>query len=390
MDNLDTLAPNYRRAQQRWPSAPTLADGYDALAICFYNSAHGLVELVKSFIESVCLTILSEFGQQRPSNNPNSTELLVAALDALGLSNTKGATKLDAVLSGFNRLSDALSEMRNETGPVAHGKDGFLDSVTIDHTRAFLHVGDAILGVLLNALEGKDPDLVVTHEPYETFKDYNDRIDRDANVQVQIDEEGDRPIIVFSVTTGSPEEAIELRVEPSRLLYGTDRQAYIAVLETTKVVSAVAVDEAKEEKEKEEVTVSEFDDTPSVTPVEAVGPVTAVMSVYGGTFDTLRSGLKTFLTLEGVTPTVTAGKEQLIDSLLATVDTNMALDWRNREPIQARIKVACKRVLVRFGTESEKADEVAKRIVTWLSQQATNEDGKINIGSHSVKGENGP
>ena len=381
MDNLDTLAPNYRRAQQRWPNAPTLADGYNALAICFYDSTHGLVEHVKSFIESVCLTILSEFGQPKPSNTPTSTQLLVAALDALGLSNKRRATKLGAVLSGFKKLSDALSVMRNETGPVAHGKPGFLDSLTVDHTRTFLHVGDAILGVLLNALEGKEPDLVVTHEPYETFQHYNDRIDRDASVQVQIDEEGDRPIIVFSVTTGSLEDAIELRLEPSQLLYGTDRQAYITVLETTKVVSAVAVDEATEEKEKEEMTVSESDDTPSVAPVEAVGPVTAVMSVYDGTFDTLRSGLKTFLTLEGVNPTVIAGKEQLIDSLLATVDTNMALDWRNREPIQARIKVACKRVLVQFGTESEKADEIAKRIVMWLSQQTTNEDEKISIGS---------
>ena len=380
MTNLDTLVPNYRRAKQRWPSAPTLTDGYDALAICFCDNAHGLVEHVKSFIESVCLTILSEFGQPKPSK-PNSTKLLVAALDALGLSNTRGATELNTVLSGFNRLSDALIKMRNETGPVAHGKDGFLDSVTIDHTRAFLHVGDAILGVLLNALEGMEPDLAVTHEPYETFKNYNDRIDQDASVQVQIDEEDDRPVIVFSVTTGLSEEAIELRVEPSRLLYGTDRQAYIEVLKTTNEVPAIPVDEIEEQKEKGEVTFSESDDMPSVAPVEAVGPVTAVMSVYDGTFETLRSGLKTFLTLEGVNPTVIAGKEQLIDSLLATADTNMALDWRNREPIQARIKVACKRVLVQFGTESGKADEIAKRIVMWLSQQTTNEDGKISTGS---------
>ena len=103
MTNLDTLVPNYRRAKQRWPSAPTLTDGYDALAICFCDNAHGLVEHVKSFIESVCLTILSEFGQPKPSK-PNSTKLLVAALDALGLSNTRGATELNTVLSGFNRL----------------------------------------------------------------------------------------------------------------------------------------------------------------------------------------------------------------------------------------------------------------------------------------------
>ncbi len=385
MDILEKLAPNYRLAQQRWPSAPTLVDGYEALADCFHGNAHGLVEHVKSFIESVCLTILSEFGQSKPSNTPSSTKLLVEALKALGLSNKRGATKLDAVLSGFNRLSDALSEMRNETGPVAHGKNGFVDSVTIDHTRAFLHVGDAILSVLLNALEGKEPDLVVTHEPYETFKDYNDCIDRYANVQVQIDEEGDTPIIVFSVTTGSSEDAIKLRVEPSRLLYGTDRQAYATLLETAKVVSSIEGDEDKEEEKG-----SEFDDTLSATPVEAVEPVTAVMSVYSGAFDILRSGLKTFLELEGVRPTGTVGKEQLIDSLFATVEQNMALDWKNREPIRARLKVACKRVLVQFETEPKKADEVAKRMVHWLSHQTTYENGTISIGSPSVREENGP
>lgn len=369
MDNLDILAPNYRRAVQRWPDAHTLAKGYDALAICFYGNAHGLVEYVKSFLESVCLTILSEFDQSKPSNNPNSTQLLVAALKALGLRNKKGATKLDAVLSGFNKLSNALSEMRNETGPVAHGKDGFMDSVTIDHTRAFLHVGDAILGVLLNALEGKEPNLVVTHEPYETFKEYNNRIDRYANVQVEIDEEGDTPIIVFSVSTGSPEDAIKLCVEPSRLLYGTDRPAYVALLETTKVVSAVGVDE-----EKEEITSSKGYEILPVGSTETTGPLTVIVPEYSGKIAALHPGLEAVLTSEGMVPAAnSAEKDQLIDSLLATVDQNMVLDWEKREPIRARLKVACKRVLVRFGAEPKKADEVAKRMIEWLAQQATNE-----------------
>ena len=226
----------------------------------------------------------------------------------------------------------------------------------------------------MNALEGKEPDLAATREPYETFKHYNDRIDRDTSVEARVDEEGDRPVVVFSIATGSHEEPIELRVELSRLLYGTDRQFYIEVLKATNPVPMVTVDEAKEHKEEEELTVSKPDDTPAFAPVEAVGPVPEVISVYGGTFDTLRSSLKTFLTLEGVNPTVaSAGEEQLIDSLLATVDKNMALDWKIREPIQARLKVSCKRVLVRFGTEPEKADEVAKRMVAWLHQQATNE-----------------
>ena len=128
MSTFDTLAPNYRRAAQRWPGAQTLANGYDALAACFTESAYGLVEHVKSFVESVCITIMVEHGEPKPSDKPSTTELLVAALSALGLRNSRGADKLDSVLSGFNRSSDALSAMRNENGSVAHGKDGFLDS----------------------------------------------------------------------------------------------------------------------------------------------------------------------------------------------------------------------------------------------------------------------
>jgi hypothetical protein len=136
MPDLDALAPNYRRAQQRWPEAPILAKCHEALKAAFDTNAHGLVEHVKSFIESVCLTIMSELREPMPSATPSTTDLLVAALNPLGLRNTRGASKLDKVLSGFNRLADALTEMRNDNGPVAHGKDAFLDALTVDYARA--------------------------------------------------------------------------------------------------------------------------------------------------------------------------------------------------------------------------------------------------------------
>ena len=60
----------------------------------------------------------------------------------------------------------------------------------------------------------------------------------------------------------------------------------------------------------------------------------------------------------------------LIDSLLATAEQNMGLDWKQREAMRAKLKVACKRVLVRFGCAAEKADAVADRFVSWLRVQA--------------------
>lgn len=368
MPDLDTLAPNYRRAQQRWPDAPTLATCHEALRGCFDTNAHGLVEHVKSFIESVCLTIMGELREPMPSSAPSTTDLLVAALNPLGLRNTRGASKLDKVLSAFNRLADALTEMRNDNGPIAHGKDAFLDALTADHARAFLHTGDAILGVLLNALEGKQPDLTVTREPYESFPHLNERIDRAVSVEARIDEEGDRPMVVFSVATGPRAEAIELRVEPSRLLYGIDRSAYIEVLRTADLV----VVEAEEgEESKVDAVVPETVPATGGAAAPTTVPMSELVPTYEGLLEPLRAGLGEFLIAQGVGPTAPAEHgARLTDSLLATAQQNMGLDWRQREPLQARLKVACKRVLVQFGSTPEKADDVAERLVGWLRVQA--------------------
>ena len=368
MPDLDVLAPNYRRAQQRWPDAPTLARCHEALRGCFDTNAHGLVEHVKSFIESVCLTIMGELREPMPSSTPSTTDLLVAALNPLGFRNTRGAAKLDKVLSGFNRLADALTEMRNDNGPVAHGKDAFLDAMTADHGRAFLHTGDAILGVLLNALEGKQLDLTVTREPYESFPHLNERIDRAVIVEARIDDDGERPMVVFSVATGPRGEAIELRVEPSRLLYGIDRSAYIEVLRTADLVVA----EAEEGEGKEEAVGSaEFVAPAGLDAASVEVPLAELLAAYGGPLETLRQGLGDFLIAEGVDPVPAAGGDaRLTDSLLATVERNLGLDWKRREPLQARLKVACKRVFVQFGSAPKKAEDVAERLVGWLRVQA--------------------
>ena len=366
MPELDALAPNYRRARQRWPDAPTLARCYGSLDACFNGNAHGLVEHVKSFVESVCLTIMGEFRVPMPSAQPSTTELLVAALDPLGLKNTRGATKLDRVLSGFNRLADAIGDMRNETGPVAHGKDGFLDAIAADHARAFLHAGDAIL---LSAFEGKQPDLIATREPYESFPHLNERIDRAVAVEARIDEDEDRPIVVLSVATGPRGEAIELRVEPSRLLYGIDREAYVDVLKTVELM--VAEEEAGEEPQAE-AGAPEAAGAKESAISTADGPVAELVAEYKGELSALRSGVEAFLQAESVDPaSVGADGKRLIDSLLATADQNMALDWKRREAMQAKLKVASKRVLVRFGYTADNADAVADRFVSWLRVQVS-------------------
>jgi len=333
-----------------------------------------MVEQVKALIESVCLTILGEFHEPMPSATPSTTELLVAALRPLGLQNTRGASKLDKVLSGFNKLADALSEMRNDHGPIAHGKDGFLDSIAVDHARAFVHTGDVILSVLLNALEGKEPDLISTREPYERFAHLNARIDDAVGVEARVDEEGDRPMVVIAVATGPKDEAFEIRVEPSRFLYSVDREAYIEVLKTTNGPAAVEEDEEEEDEDEEALIPIEWTQ-PETGQVPEIAS-TLVVQEYSGRLAVFRIPLRGFLIGE-VSNILESESEpaELIESLLATMDENMRLDWKQRDVLQARLKIASRRVLMRFGSEAKKAEEIAEKLVTWARIQIPDDIG---------------
>lgn len=196
----------------------------------------------------------------------------------------------------------------------------------------------------------------------------HERIDRAVAVETRIDEDEDRPIIVFSLITGPRGEAIELRIEPSRLLYEVDREAYVEVLKTVEP----SMMESETGKEPDVVaTEGVAIDTPGSSIGPAEGPVVKLQIDYKGELLTLRKGFEAFLGAEGVNPaTAGEGGVRLIDSLLATAEQNMALDWKQRDTVQAKLKVSCKRVLVRFGCAAEQADAVADRLVSWLRVQA--------------------
>lgn len=375
MTSLDKLAPNYRRALDQWSDASMLQRAFDSLEECFESEGHGLVEHVKSFVESVCVTILGEFGQPLPSSTPSTTDLLVAALLPLGLQNTRGANKLDKVLSGFNKLSDALTEMRNDEGPIAHGKDGFLDAVCSDHARAFLHTGDAILAILLNALEGIEPDLLYTREPYERFSHLNETIDRAVLASARIEVDAYQQTLILSLTTTGPEEEIEIRVEPSRLLYGIDRSAYIEMLK-----SAGSVATGDDVQDVEEAKLHRITE-PAVSPEKNFirEPLVARVEKYEGSLQEFRDPLASFLTAEGLQLKAGEQYNALVSSLLATLENNLGLDWQDREMIQSRIKVACKRVLASQGVDSDVAEDFAARIVSWFNITGRGFSGSLRV-----------
>ena len=155
-------------------------------------------------------------------------------------------------------------------------------------------------------------------------------------------------------------------------MYGVDREVYIEVLKTVEL--AVAEGETGEAPEAE-ARAPEAAETRESAIGPAEGPVTELVAEYKGNLAALRGGVEAFLRAESVDPTVVgADGKRLIDSLLATADQNMALDWKRREAMQAKLKIACKRVMVRFGYTADKGDAVADRFVSWLRVQVSDSE----------------
>jgi hypothetical protein len=362
MAGLDEIAPQFRLAVERWPEAPTLANHYRAVSECYAATGHGLIATVKSFIECVCLTILGEFGKPMPSSDPSTTELLVEALKPLGLENTRGASRVDKLLSAHNRMADALSEMRNVNDPVAHGKDGFLDALTANEYRAFLITADTILALLLSAHDGKEPNLQYTREPYDRFSHLNDRIDRAVTLEATIEDGEESQLLLLKVRGTDTGDEIEIRVPPSKILYALDRTAYVGFLLESPTQAAPEPQVA--------AIVEAAEPAKPAHPAEQLPAPQEVLHAYQGALLPLKGSLDQYLDSLGppVADLAHSGKN-VSDSLLATAEQHMGTDWRERETLQAGMKVALRRTLIRFGVDATRADEAAGHLVSWFRIQ---------------------
>ncbi len=292
MEPFDAFVPQFRRAKGSWPEAPTLASHYDAVVASYESSGYGIIASVKSFIECFCITILGEFGKTSPSD-ASTTFLLGEALRTLGLDSGRGASKVGKLLSAHNKMADALNEMRNEHDPLAHGKDGFLDTLTTNECRAFLVTADAILALLLAAHEGTEPDLRYTREPYERFTRFHDRVDHAASIDADVDTDGEVETLVVKLRTATLPDGVEIRLEPSKLLYAVDREMYVELL-----ASALGVPQPVPEVEVAESLPGEGAPLQAVTPVATTAEV---VPTYDGALSSLKTPLQEFLqTLGGL------------------------------------------------------------------------------------------
>lgn len=170
--------------------------------------------------------------------------------------------------------------------------------------------------------------------------------------------------LVVKLRTATLPEGVEIRLEPSKLLYAVDREMYVELL-----ASALGVPQPAAE-----VGAPAPPPLEGGVPLQVVTPVATtadVVPTYDGALSSLKTPLQEFLqTLGGLETAAATTGTNLRDSILATAERSMGLDWVSREPLQAAMKVALRRTLIKFGIESGRAEQTAERLVAWLKTNA--------------------
>ena len=222
--------PGIRAFCAHWSHAPTLQQTLETLEREFSDDNDACIDAAKAVVECACRIVVENLDNPASSvkpekENPDFGQWVTAAVRVLELGDIRD-NAFQKLISQHHRLTTTLGELRNKAGTLSHGRDGFVAKLSMHHRRAALLAADAIVTFLHEAYLEREPDPVLTLEPYERFEKANELIDRFTEIQTEPNEDG-----FLDITLLLPDgEQIPLTVEPSRLLYGVDREAYKQVL----------------------------------------------------------------------------------------------------------------------------------------------------------------
>lgn len=237
--------PGIRSFCAHWKHAPMLQETFAALEREFNEENDACIDAAKGLVECACRVLIEELDDPVAPLKPEATDTPLGQLVGLAtrLLNL-GAVRHRAfsdLIKQHNKLTKTLRVLRNEAGTVSHGKDGFIAKLSAHHRRSAMLAADAIVTFLHEAYLEREPDPVRSFEPYERFEAANMLIDALVSLRAEPDEDG-----LLNVVAVLPDgEEVPLAIEPSRLLFGVDREAYKLVLNACREAKAAVPQDAE-------------------------------------------------------------------------------------------------------------------------------------------------
>ena len=220
-----------------WRHAPMLQQTFDTLESEFKDDNDACIDAAKAFVECACRLLIQELDDPLnpitawpdspvKSAHPTFNSWVVAAVRLLSITERRDDPFGKVIAQHYN-LTDALGRFRDLAGTISHGKEGLSRKLSAHHRRSAVLAADALVTFLHEAYLEREPDPMRTFEPYERFQASNALIDDIVTMKAEPDDNG----YLSSVSIFLPErEEVVLTFEPSRLLFGVDREAYKSVL----------------------------------------------------------------------------------------------------------------------------------------------------------------
>lgn len=240
--------PGIREACGHWRDAPMLQHTFEALQTSIENENDASIDAAKGIVECVCQVIVDQLDNVtaplKPRDDATITQWVSAATRLLRLSDIRDRQFAD-LIKHHNGLAESLRLLRNNAGPLSHGKDGFIQALTVYHRRSAILAADAIVAFLHKAYMDLQLDPIRSREPWERFAEENALIDLHVGLLVDAGE-GDPPTLRFQLPGG---DELPINIEISRLLYQLDRDAYVEALNAARGAQAFTV--GPEEKQGE-------------------------------------------------------------------------------------------------------------------------------------------
>lgn len=240
--------PGIREACEYWRDAPMLQHTFEALQASLENGSDASIDAAKGLVECVCRMVIDQLDDHtsplKPRDEAPITQWVSAAIRLLRPIDVRDRQFAD-LIKHHNGLAESLRLLRNDAGPLSHGKDGFIQALTIYHRRSAILAADAIVAFLHQAYLDTQLDPISSHEPWERFAEENTLID--AHVGLAVDaEDGDSPTLRFLLPGG---DELPINIEVSRLLYQLDRDAYVEALNAARGAPASVVEPLEEQGE---------------------------------------------------------------------------------------------------------------------------------------------
>ncbi len=240
--------PGIREACWYWRDAPMLQHTFEALEASLESESDASIDAAKGLVECVCRVIIDQLDDPtsplKPLDGDPITKWVSAATSVLRRNDARDRQFAD-LIKHHNGLAECLRVLRNDAGPLSHGKDGFIQALTVYHRRAAILAADALVAFLHKTYLDAQLDPISSREPWERFAQDNALID--AHVGLAVDAaDGDSPTLRFLLPGG---DELPINIEVSRLLYQLDRDAYVEALNAARGAPAPTVKSVEERGE---------------------------------------------------------------------------------------------------------------------------------------------